>query len=299
MELRHLRYFVAIAEDLHFGRAAERLHITQPVLSQQIASLEAKLGFPLFKRNKRRVELTQAGAFFLEEARQILQKAERAVQLAERTARGELGQLTIGYTPSALHRVLVRVIPLFRSHYPDVLLNLIKLCTEDQVLALRTGQIDIGFLHPPLRDRQLILLEILKEPFVVVLPKGHRLLIQSCVSLADLSEEYFVIPPRREWPYFYDLFLKNCQHIGFEPKIIETNNGIDLVVAGLGITITSESFQFNTIAGVDWRPLIPIVHELALAAAWKEDNISSVLQVFNELLHPIKDEVSNFTRDSI
>jgi DNA-binding transcriptional LysR family regulator len=284
MELRHLRYFVAIAEELHFSRAAERLHITQPVLSQQIASLEAKLGFPLLRRSKRHVELTQAGAFFLEEARQILQKAERAVQLAERTARGELGQLTIGYTTSALHRVLVKVIPTFRSQYPDVLLNLVKLCTEDQVLALRTGEIDIGFLHPPLRDRQLVLLDIFQEPFVVVLPKGHRFLNQSSVTLANLSQEYFALPFRQEWPYLYNLFIQNCQQTGFEPKLIETNNGIDLVVAGLGITITPESFQFNTVAGVDWRHLFPVENALELAAAWRKDNFSSVLQVFLQVL---------------
>lgn len=175
MELHSLRYFVAVAEELHFGRAAARLHITQPALSRQIHKLEAELEIELLRRTKRTVELTEAGVAFLVEVRKALQQVEAAIYVARRAARGEIGSLRIAFTPSAMHTVLPEILKQFRDRYPHVKLEMTELCTLDQVNALRTETIDVGLLDPPIEAPFLKLYPLQGERLVVALLQTHPL----------------------------------------------------------------------------------------------------------------------------
>ena len=173
MELRHLRYFIAVAEELNFTRAAERLHMAQPPLSQQIQHLEAQLGFQLFRRTKRRVQLTEAGRVFFEESQKILQQVDRAIQLGKQTSRGELGQLTVGFVSSSAHNVVPAILQAFRTRCPAVKLELHELTTNEQLQRLRFGQIDIGFVRPPIEEDGINSEIVFREPLIVALPETH------------------------------------------------------------------------------------------------------------------------------
>jgi DNA-binding transcriptional LysR family regulator len=218
MELRHLRYFVAVAEELHFGRAAERLYIAQSALSQQIFSLEAEIGIQLLERTKRRVQLTAAGQAFLEDARNIIHQVEQAIERSQRVAKGEIGQLRIGFTILALHSVLPPMLATFQNRYPDVKLILHEMTTQAQLEALRHQQIDVGFLHPPIlhppisnsptKEQDLELLEIKTEPMIVALPSQHPLAQRKRLTMRSLSPYPLIIHPRHEGPVLYDQILQ-------------------------------------------------------------------------------------------
>ena len=203
MELRHLRYFVTVAEELHFGRAAQRLQIAQPPLSQQIRQLEEELGVQLFHRTKRSVQLTEAGQLFLEEACQILTRAEQAIQIVQRADRGETGRLTLGFVGSATYSVLPVVLKVFRKRFPEVLLSLHEMTTTQQVQALHEDRIHLGFVRPPIHEQELMIESILKEPFVAVLPKFHRLANETQISLRSLANDPFILFPRYLGSGFY------------------------------------------------------------------------------------------------
>jgi DNA-binding transcriptional LysR family regulator len=291
MELRHLRYFVVVAEELHFGRAAERLGLTQPALSKQIRCLEQELDFPLFHRTKRWVKLTRAGHVFLEQSRQLLEQADYASQLARRTARGELGQLAIAFKTSALHSFLPDVVQAFRERHQDVDLSMNELCTEAQVEALHKGQLDLGFLHPPIRQKSLTLKPMLKEAFVVVLPKQHPLLLYDLIPVKVLAQESFIIPPRGEEPVLYDQFFELCQRIGFQPTVVQETchyqTRIGLVAAGMGVTFVPESVQHFTPPGAVCRAIEGPNLTLELVAAWRKDSTSPVLRAFLQVMEEL------------
>ena len=175
MELRHLRYFMAVAEELHFGRAARRLDITQQPLSRQISQLEDELGVKLFHRTKRTVLLTEVGEVFLTEARKTLSQAEQAISLAQQTSKGEIGRLAVGFTGSALNNLLPQVVRQFKDYYPKIDLALSGLQTNEQVAALLSERIHVGLLHPPIADTTLVLETISCEPLIAMLPDTHPL----------------------------------------------------------------------------------------------------------------------------
>lgn len=241
MELRHLRYFVAVAEELHFGRAAKRLHIVQPTLSAQIVRLEEELGVPLLYRTKRRVELTMAGKAFLPEARQTLEQSERAIREARRAASGETGRLTIGLVGSATYSVLTEVLGVYRERFPDVELAPREMNTVDQVPALREGIIEVGFLRPSQdQDTEDLTVEVLaQEPLMAVLPKNHRLCSLKLVPLKALAGEPFVLPAREREPGFYEQVKRACQDAGFAPRVAqqvtEMQVGLGLGASGMGV----------------------------------------------------------------
>jgi DNA-binding transcriptional LysR family regulator len=284
MELRHLRYFTITAEELHFGRAAKRLQMTQPALSKQIHSLESELDVLLFTRTKRTVQLTAAGQVFLEQAQQLLRQADRAVQFARRAARGELGTLRLGFTTTATQTVLPSLVREFRDRYPDVELILQELSTEAQVQALNQHQIDLAFLHPPIDQRGLSLHEIWAEPFVVVLPKQHRLVHQESVHPKELAEEVFILHPRQEGPMLYHQCLELCQQLGFEPAIaqeaVSHTTRICLVAAGQGVTFIPKSVQALVGTEVVCKPLEPCPIQMEFAAAWRYNDQAPVLDAF-------------------
>src|ERR671933_1358870 len=224
MELRHLRYFVAVAEELHFGRAAARLHIAQPPLSRQIRDLELDVGAPLFARVPRGVALTAAGLAFLPEARLTLAQAERARRTAQRAAGGEIGRLRVGFVEAAIYSgVLPEVLGFFRMHLPDIGVSLFEMDPRQQAEAFRDGRIDVGILHnaPPDAERWLRVEPVYSEPLVAALPHGHRLAGRARPSLADFAGEPFVLFPRHVGPELFDGIIASCKSAGFSPHVVQ------------------------------------------------------------------------------
>lgn len=284
MKLHAFHYFVAVAEDLHFGRAAARLQITQPALSRQIHRLETQLGVQLLQRTKRKVELTEAGATFLVEIRKALQQVDAAIQVTQRVARGEVGSLQIAFTPSAMHTVLPEILKQCRDRYPYVKLAMREICTLDQINALRSETIDVGFLHPPIEESFLNLYPLPGERLLLALPPTHVLAGQQQLPLKSFATDPFILHPRYEGPVLYDQFLALCREAGFEPHIVyeEANyqTRIGLVAAGTGITIVPESLQKSGVAGLSYCTLMGASLELQLAIAWRKQQISPVVQGF-------------------
>ncbi|HEY7084693.1 MAG TPA: LysR family transcriptional regulator [Hyphomicrobiaceae bacterium] len=260
MELRHLRYFIAVAEEGHVTRAAERLGMQQPPLSQQIRALERELDVQLFRRRPRGMELTDAGSTLLNEARAILAHIDHAAAAAKRTARGEQGRIAVGFTSSTpFHPVVPRLIRSYRDAFPLVALTLEEGGTMDLVDDLRDERIDVAFVRTAITDLEgLVVSPLLKEAMVLALPRAHRLARhKKAVSLKALAEETFIVYRRHNGPGLYDAILSACNasgfspHIGQEaPRIVSTLN---LVAAGLGISLVPESLQRMRMDGVVFR----------------------------------------------
>lgn len=281
MELRHLRYFLAVAEELHFGRAAARLHMTQQPLSRQIQSLEADLGVQLFHRTKRRVELTGAGQWLCVEARRILVDVDRTIHTLHRIDRGEIGQLRLCFSPFTLYGLLPELLKGLRHRYPEVEISLQELCTEDQVEALRSGQRDLGLLHPPIRDPALQLHPLPSEPFLLALPEHHPLADHDPISLEQLRGEPWIIHPREEGPVLYDQILGLFQRVGFSPhivqQVIQPQTVLGLVSAGIGLALMPACLRHLRRAGVIYRAVQQPTPILEFALAHRSDLDSPLL----------------------
>ena len=248
MELRHLRYFMAVAEELHFGRAAERLNMAQPPLSQQVRSLEDELGVRLFERSSRRVSLTEAGQIFEGRARRILESAEVAAEEARRAARGELGRVTVGIMSSAMLPTFPPILRRYRAGRPDVEVDLAQLHSNEQLDAVREGRIDIGFvdISAPGGSRDVDGVTVRVEPvwretLVVALPLEHRLAGRSRVRLAELADDPFIVMPRLPATGLYDRVIGYCQDAGFNPDVrqeaAQLPAVVALVAAGAGVAL--------------------------------------------------------------
>jgi len=288
VELRHLRYFVAVAEELHFGRAAVRLRMAQPPLSQQIQSLERELGVSLLHRTTRRVSLTAAGGAFLVQARRVLEQTERAVHTAQRASRGEIGHLAIGFVPSADLDILPRALRLWRARFPDADVELHALLSGQQVEALRHGQIQLGILRLPIDDRSLVVKSIQREPLVAALPVRHPLARRARIRIADLKGDAMILFPRRTAPAHYDWLLGTCRRAGFTPRILhETESlqtNVGLIAAGLGVSLLPASIRNLRRAGVVYRKLMPPVPHVEMAVAYVREDASEIAKVFLEIL---------------
>ena len=284
MELRHLRYFVAVAEELHFRRAAERLHISQPPLSQQIRALEAELGVQLLERDRRSVSLTAPGAVFLREARDILAAVEAAAEAARSVARGEAGRLALGFVGSAMHGALPGVLRAHRRAFPDVQLVLSELPTAGQLEALMTGRLDVGVIRPPVREPGLAFETIHTEPVVVALPEDHPLAARRKVALAELVGEPFVLLARREAPGLHESLVQAMADAGGVPHVVqearEMQTVVGVVAAGLGVSLVPASVGADEHRGVAYRPVAGEAPTVALALAWRPDDRSPVLAAF-------------------
>jgi DNA-binding transcriptional LysR family regulator len=290
MELRHLRYFAALAEELHFGRAAARLHIAQPALSQQMRRLEEELGVPLLARTKRRVRLTAPGAAFLEHARATLVQAHQAVQAAQLASRGETGSLVMGFVTSALYGVFPDVIRVFRERFREVRLTLHELPVVQQLEGLRSRRIHVSFLRPPVDDPDLSVRIISKEPWVVALPDTHPLARRSRVPLRALSEDQFMLFPRELAPGLYDQLLAVYLKAGFSPHIAleaQMQAIVSLVAAGVGVALVPSSLQNLRRQGLVYRPLLGAAPKVELAVAWRKDETSPVLQAFLQVVKEV------------
>ena len=292
MELRHLRYFIAVAEELHFGRAALQLGISQPPLSQQIQALEDELGVCLFERTNRRVALSAVGRLFLPEARQVLAQLDKAVGIARRAQRGELGELKVGFTSSApFTSTIPRAILAFRQACPDVHLELREMNSRGVAEAVHEGRLQVGMLRPlDVLPAGLAVLELFAEPLVVFLPSGHPLAAGDTagVSLAELAAEPFVFFPRTYGTGLYDQLLGLALAAGFTPRIVQEANEamtlIGLVATGLGVTVLPSSFARMRVDGVVCRTLQDPGASTAVWLVRREGEASPLVQRFAELL---------------
>lgn len=288
MELRHLRYFVAVAEELHFGRAAEKLRISQPPLSMQIRALEDELGVTLLNRTKRHVSLTQAGHALLQEARQIMGQVEQAVQTTRRAGRGEIGELAIGFISVADYNVLPIVLREFRHAYPLVNLSLKESTTDAQIDDLINGRIDVGLLLPPISEPALESIPVLREPLIAALPQQHPLAKKSgAIALAGLADAPFILFPRRMAPGLYDDVVSFCRTAGFSPRIgqeaIQMQTIISLVSADLGVALIPESLRNLQRTGVVYKTLKENSPLIEIHLAWRRGDPLPVLRSFVEL----------------
>ncbi|RYL99230.1 LysR family transcriptional regulator [Sporolactobacillus sp. THM7-7] len=291
MELRHLVYFVTVAEELHFGRAAARLQMTQPPLSKQIQQLEEEIGVTLFRRTRRHVELTTAGRLFLPEARQVLTQLHQAIDTAQRAERGEFGRIVVGFVGSATYDILPRIIREYRKQFPDVSVMLQELSTPDQISALTDGRIDVGLLHPPVAG-SLIETEPVQRGFCALsMPKNHPLAKKDKITIQDLRDVPFIVVSRDIWPGLYDEFLSLFHHAGYTPKIVqeatEYQMVIGLVSAGIGVGVVPATAEklFNLEAvyrEIDGAPLRAV-----LSLARLKENANPALKQFVALTRRI------------
>jgi DNA-binding transcriptional LysR family regulator len=262
MELRHLRYFIAVAEELHFTRAAERLHIGQPPLSHAIQVLEADLGAQLFERTKRSVRLTQAGTLFLLDARRILSLSDQAAETARRAQRGEAGELRIGFTFSTpLTPLFATVINRYRARYPNVTLTLHEMATMRQTEALAQRTLDLGFVRPPegLVPDGLSLTALREDALMLVLPTSSPLCRKKQVAMREVAALPFVMYPQNAGTGIYPQILRLCRAAGFAPRIGqqagEASTIVGLVAAGCGVSVLPASFDRIRMDGACYRPI--------------------------------------------
>jgi len=262
MELRHLRYFVAVAEELSFTRAAERLHIGQPPLSQQIQALEAEIGARLLERNKRRVLLTEAGRLFLADARRMLALAEQAKETAHRAHMGEAGELRVGFTFSTPFTPLfAKVVRRYRQAYPGVLLSFQEMTTLHQLAKIEARELDVGFVRPASMQlpHKVALTKLRSDPLRLVLPTDSPLARQKSIAVKDLAGQAFVVFPKDAGTGIYHQIFELCRAAGFTPHIAmeagEPSTIIGLVAAGCGISVLPGSFEGIHMEGVVYRPL--------------------------------------------
>jgi DNA-binding transcriptional LysR family regulator len=301
MELRHLRYFVTVAEELNFSRAAVRLHLSQPPLSRQIQNLEHEIGATLFDRSRKRLQLTRAGELFLREAKEILAQSERAVRLTRAVGQGKNGDLTVAFLsplggiflPPALRALLQR--------YPLVNVSVVEMAPRRQIDALLDRKIDLGIM-PKVEaqlEKELALEPVLEVGLVAALPPTHRLTTHRRVPLGELANESLVFFKRSSAPAIHDWICDLCRAKGFEPKIVrqcdQAQAILDTVASGVGISIVPAPFQRYP-CDVVFRPLAPATPRAELCMAWRRRDTSEILGSLRKILQrTFQEQSSRFT----
>ena len=287
MELRQLKYFVAVAEELNFRRAAEKLYMQQPPLSRQIRSLETELGVELFHRNKRTVVLTEAGKAFLDEARLTLAQAQRAINAVKTKS-----SLNIGFSICAFDRVIPELIHRFRQQYPETEISMTEMSKEKQIAALLNSQIDLGFCYAPIASRELENTIILSEPLAVVLPLNHPLAEREQIEWRSLQNESFILCPQDIKPDVRQQIEQLCTDAGFELKIAQEASPpeiqLRLVESGVGISLMATQSRSRHQAKVVYTPLVNPMPKLEIAAVWRCDERSTVLDKFKNYFSDLK-----------
>jgi len=284
MELRHLRYFVTVAEELNFTRAAKRLGINQPGLSLQIRQLEKEMATALFYRRTRGVELTTAGKLLLEEAYVILKQVEEAKVSVRRRGRGETGRINIGSAGGTyFHPLIPAIILEYRTHYPDVVMFPQASVTSLLVARLLAGQIDAAFIRSPVSDSEDLALDLLvDEPAVLAVPTGHSLSRSTSAPLRAFAEDTFVLFPREFNSGNYDAIIAACQHVGFSPKLgqeaPEIGSVIPMVAAGLGVSIVPRSMNHILPDAVVYLPIDEAAPRAVIGLAYRRDDRSPAVR---------------------
>ena len=297
MELRQLKYFVAVAEELNFGRAAGRVYLSQPALSQQIRKLEEDLGVTLFYRTKRQVELTEAGQALLEGARQALVQIEQTVRAVREAGGLESSRLQVGFPEYANHTPVAEILRIFQKRYPSVGLEqhewFLLQHTLQLVARLRDGALDVGFLLLPVDDDTLAHEHVLRIEIVAAIPEDHPLAAEGEVPLRALANERLILFSRRFHPMHYDHIVECCREAGFNPDIVQKNEPqvysgpttYRMVASGAGIGIVVPPLVITSRPpGVVFRPLREPTPTLDLVAAWRRDDRSANLQAFLEVI---------------
>jgi DNA-binding transcriptional LysR family regulator len=281
MELRHLRYFVAVAEELHFGRAARRLNVSQPPLSVQIRTLEREIGTPLLVRTQRRVELTEAGRVLLEEARRLLGQAEAAVTHVRRAAEGTVGRLAIGFVSTVDYSMLPPLVRRFRHKHPGIGLKLLELTGDRQQALLQSGELDLGLSILPSPAPALTRRPVFREPLIAAVPASHALAGRRRASLRSLAAEPFIQFPRELAPGLYDLAIAACQKAGFTPHLaqeaIQMQTILGLVAAGLGVALVPHCMSKLQRLDVRYLALDAREFEVETVASWHSENRAPAL----------------------
>lgn len=286
MELRQLRVFLAVASELHFSRAAVRLHVSQPALSQQIRTLEKALGTPLFDRTSRSTVLTPAGRVLLDAAPRVLFEAERAVARVGQAAEGADGLLVVGSVGTALASIAPRILRTVRARFPELQMEVSQHDTSAQIVALTDERLDVGLVRAAAPTTAVTVEELVAEPLLVVLPDDHPLACRATVDAADLAGESFVLWPRPLGPEFFDIITGYCRDHGFSPRIVAEGPDIEtqlsLVAAGLGVSLQPSYYANLRPPGVEFRPLSGDVPTVALQVAWRRRDRSPAVGHFVE-----------------
>jgi DNA-binding transcriptional LysR family regulator len=289
MELRHLRYFVSVAEALSFTRAAEKLHTAQPSLTRQIRDLEEELGVRLLNRTKQKVSLTDEGRSFLADAKRVPALAAETVESVRRLHSGEVRALNVGYVSNLFYDLLPKTIASFHQSFPTVSVNLFDMSCGEQFRALEDGKLDLGFvgLHEPIALRGLEFRTIASYKTVVALPKDYPLARKSVVDLRDLAPMFFIDMSEASYPHYRDWLTKTCRRVAFTPKVLQDveleRTMIHAVTAGLGVALVPEQVKKLEHENVVFRPLNPTV-ETEGCVAWRNDNLSAALKGYVQIV---------------
>jgi DNA-binding transcriptional LysR family regulator len=296
MELRHLRYFCAVADHGTFSEAGRQLHVSQSAISEQLADLEREIGGTLLHRTSGRTRLTPQGLLFLEEARKTLLAAEHAVEITQRSLQGQVGTLAIGFFLWGAGGFFARLIRDYRKLYPDIKLSLYDMRTQDQIEALLAGKIDIAFTRPlePPFDRILQAELLFQDPVVVVLPRDHPLAGES-VPVEALASEPFVMCERPATPALFDSIVAFCSSAGFSPRIVNTSatwaGVLTLVESGEGIALVPSGVRHLRTPGVVFCQLVPQTTYVGLAVAWNPRNEGPIQKGFLRLVRENKERI--------
>lgn len=300
LDWHHLRSFVAVAEEGHITRAAERLNTQQPPLSMRIRSLEKRLGVQLFRRKARGVEMTDAGQVLLAHARTLLEQQARTLEAVKRASRGELGRLCVGTIPTGpLHPLMASSVRLFRERYPDAVVTLEESLRDGLLARLRDEQIDVAFMRSEPQDGAGLAVEtLLTEPMVVALPRGHALAKRGArtpIAIRDLKGAPFVVFARQQGPAFYDSTVAACQRAGFSPNIVQeaprVTTAIALVAAGMGVCVVPESMRRIALDGVVFRAIDERAGlKAVLALCWRRNDASPTLHNYLQLVRRLSVE---------
>ena len=286
MNIRQLRYFLAVAKTLHFGRAAKLLNMAQPPLSTQILQLEKGLGVLLFERTKRHVSLTEAGKVLQEEAQQVLARLDVAMRKTQLTARGEAGHLSVAFVSSAMYSILPPWLRVFRQEYPAVQLAFQEATSVEQIEGLKSHTLDVGFVRSPIDDADIAKQTVWKEPLLAALPVGHPLSIHPRISITSLTNEPVILGDRPFATEMYDQIIDFCASANFIPRIGQTAEQLQtilgLVAAHIGIAILPSAAQKLQREGVCYRPFYELAPAIELMMIWRRDNSSAVLKNFLE-----------------
>lgn len=287
--LRHIRYFIAVAEEVHFRRAADRLGVAQPALSRAIRHLETELQVELFDRSSKLVSLTAAGTDFLQSSKTIVSGVEHAVENVRLVADGKIGTLRIGYTDIAIAGVLPGLLQAFQISEPDITIKPHHGVTSDQLEKLNLGLLDVGFVTGPISLPGYDQAHIQSDRFVCIVHDSHRLAEASSITLADLKDEDFVHGPLNEWEHFYSVLFPLCRKAGFRPRIVQeafnTAGIMGLVASGMGITVLTEGPNLTIAAGLRQIPIKDISEQVSTVALWKHGPTSGPCQRFVRFLN--------------